>query len=93
MYPIIANKGENLVKAIERDGVNRNSIDTKNMTNKFTCDIITSVAFGMEANTLNGENQRFSTLIQAIFGGAEFASTRRMGVMILINVFPNVAKK
>ncbi len=93
MYPIIANKGENLVKAIERDGVNRNSIDTKNMTNKFTCDIITSVAFGMEANTLNGENQRLSTLIQEIFGGADIASPKRMAISFMLAMFPNVAKK
>ena len=53
MYPIIVDKGDNLVKAIERDSTGGRSIEAKNMMMRLTCDIISSVAFGMEANTLN----------------------------------------
>lgn len=89
MYPIIINKGDNLVAAIEREASNGRSIEAKNMMSRFTVDIISSVAFGMEANTLQNENLRLLVLLREIFGGGAID----MAKFFFMASFPNLSKK
>lgn len=89
MYPIVVNKGENLVAAIERESVDGKFIDTKDLTNRFTVDIISSVAFGMEANTLNGENEDILVIFKDIFGAEGIAILK----LFFIFGFPKFSKK
>lgn len=89
MYPIIVNKGDNLVAAIERTSANGRSIEAKNMTSRFTVDIISAVAFGMEANTLQNENEFLLKITQEVFGAGSFDLAK----FFFMASFPNVSKK
>lgn len=68
MYPIIINKSDNLVSAIEEKMKLNQSIEMKDVLNRFTVDIISSVAFGMEADTLKNQNERLIVMFREVFG-------------------------
>jgi cytochrome P450 family 6 len=68
MFNTIKDKGENLVAAIERNSKNGQSVDAKHPACRFTIDIISSVAFGMESNTLNGEHPELVKFNKEVFG-------------------------
>jgi cytochrome P450 family 6 len=89
MYPIIVNKGDTLVSTIERESANGRSIEAKNMMTRFTVDIISSIAFGMEANTLNNENEKLLKMLREIFGGGSFDTAK----FFFMTSFPNFSKK
>jgi cytochrome P450 family 6 len=55
MFEIMKSKGDVLAKTIGRES-QHGSILVKKIVHKYTLDTISSVAFGMEANTLNDEN-------------------------------------
>lgn len=87
MYHTISDKGENLIKAIELASKS-GSIDVKNMSNRFTVDVVSSVAFGMEANTLNNEHPEILQIMRQVSG----EEAPPMIVFFLLFAFPNVAK-
>jgi cytochrome P450 family 6 len=67
MYSTISNKGETFVKSLEKAS-NLKSVDIKDISNRFTIDVISNCAFGIDANTLNGENNEILQLFKTIFG-------------------------
>lgn len=87
MYQTISNKGDSFVKAIE-NASKSGSVEIKEMSNRFTIDIVSSTAFGMETNTLNYEHQEFVDLFQKVFIGAE-ASTLMVSIAFL---YPKLMK-
>lgn len=89
MFSTISDKSDNLTNAVERatKANSGKSIDVKNIVTRFTVDIICSCAFGIEANTLNGENQEVINITRKIFG-EEFSPVR----FFLLNSFPKFAK-
>lgn len=89
MYPIIINKGDNLVAEIERRIKSNPVIELKDLTNRFTVDIISSVAFGMEANTLKSDNERLLRIFKEVFGSESTAMLKFFFLM----AFPNFSKK
>ncbi|CAG9806322.1 unnamed protein product [Chironomus riparius] len=69
MYSTISNLGGNLIKAIERKTKNgKIPVDAKNVANRFTVDIISSVAFGMDSDTLNDQHQELLDIFKEVFG-------------------------
>lgn len=69
MYFTISNLGGNLVNAIERKTNNgKVPVDAKNVANRFTVDIISSVAFGMDSDTLNDKHQELLDIFREVFG-------------------------
>lgn len=66
MYNIISDKGDALVKKIELCG-GTESIDIKDVTNRFTLDVTSSCAFGLESNTLNNENPELFNIFKELF--------------------------
>lgn len=67
MYNTISDKGDNFIKAIERASQN-GSVEVKEISNRFTLDVVSSVAFGMEANTLKNEHEELVKIFRHIFG-------------------------
>jgi cytochrome P450 family 6 len=70
MYYTIGDKGQAFIKCLE-ESVNKNkAVNIKDITNKLTIDIVSSVAFGMESNTMMGEHPELTNFFKEIFGGA-----------------------
>lgn len=67
MYGTISDKGDNFIAAIEAAS-KKGSVEVKDISNRFTIDVVGSVAFGMEANTLKHENEELVTIFRNIFG-------------------------
>lgn len=87
MYHTISDKGDNLINAIEVASKS-GSIDVKNVTNRFTVDVVSSVAFGMEANTLNNEHLEILQIMKQVSG----EEAPPVIIFLLLFAFPNVAK-
>lgn len=87
MYNTIADKGQNFVTAIE-EASKSGSIEMKEMANRFTIDVISSCAFGMESNTLKQEHPEFVQLFKNIFG----VDGLSMFKQLFLSVFPKFSK-
>ncbi|CRL05217.1 CLUMA_CG018035, isoform A [Clunio marinus] len=90
MYNVISDRGDHFVKAIEKASSNGSSINVKDISNRLLIDIVSSVAFGMESNTLNNEHPEFVEVFKIVFGGDD--SSNFFLYFALIGMFPNVAK-
>lgn len=86
MFTTISDKGTNLVRAIEKAS-SLGSVEVKDMSNRFTIDVISTCAFGMETNTLNNENSEVENLFKRVFGGGDDLKKH-----ILVGLFPRVGK-
>lgn len=87
MYNTISDKGENFVAALQAASA-AGSVDIKEMANRFTIDVVSSCAFGMEANTLKNEHPEFVNVFKKMFqlnGPAQMKS-------IFVFLFPNLSK-
>lgn len=67
MYSVIADKGDNLVMAIEKAS-GHGSVNMKDIGNRFSVDVIVSCAFGMEPNTLKNEHPEYMKILKQILG-------------------------
>ncbi|KAL7026345.1 hypothetical protein ACKWTF_013877 [Chironomus riparius] len=88
MYPTINDKAKNFVSAVDRKSKNGDPIAVKDLANRFTVDIISSVAFGMEANTLNDEHQELIDIFREVIG----EDGPSMFFFFFVMAFPNFAK-
>lgn len=89
MYLTINDLGNNLVDRIDRMGKNGETVEAKSVANRFTVDIISSVAFGMDANTLNDQHQELLDIFKEIFG----AEGPSLLYFFFLFAFPNLSKK
>jgi cytochrome P450 family 6 len=89
MSVTVISKGENLIKTLERKSKHGATVETKDVANRFTVDIISAVAFGMESNTLNDEHKELIGIFKEIFG-AEGPSLLYFAFLLS---FPNLSKK
>lgn len=88
IYHTVSDKGVGLVKAIETESTKKGAIEMKNIANRFTIDVVSSAAFGMEANTLINEHPEFVDVFRKIFGeeGVSAAGS------FLLGMAPRLAK-
>lgn len=87
MYHTVSDKGMNLVKAID-DASKDGSVEVKDITNRFTIDVVSSAAFGMESDTLKYEHPEFVAIFRRIFGDEGNSKTSS----IVRGVSPRLAK-
>ncbi|KAG5669764.1 hypothetical protein PVAND_000058 [Polypedilum vanderplanki] len=88
MFNIIKDKGDSLVKAIEDSSKNGKSIDAKDPASRFTTDIISSTAFGMESNTLKGEHLELLKFAKEVFGSEGISALQFFFMM----AYPKISK-
>lgn len=88
MYSTISDKAKNFVNAVDKKSKNGDSVAVKDLANRFTVDIISSVAFGMEANTLNDEHQELIDIFREVTGD----EGPSMFFFFFVMAFPNFAK-
>ncbi len=89
MYPEIGNKVGALISAIDSKLESESSVELKNISIRFTVDVLSSVAFGMEAKTLSGENERILRIFKEIFPES---GSFRMFFLTIATTFPIIAK-
>lgn len=87
MYSTISDKGDNFVKAMEKAS-GKGSVDMKDISNRFTIDVTTGCAFGMESNTLKNEHPEFIKILRQILGEEGTGPIR----ILLMVAFPDFAK-
>lgn len=87
MYNTISDKGENFVQAVEKAS-RTGAVEVKNISSRFTIDVISSCAFGMESNTLNGANAELVQVVKDVFG----ADTITMIRFFFLNAFQDLSK-
>jgi cytochrome P450 family 6 len=89
MYFTISNLGDSLVRAIERKTRNgKIPADAKYFAHRFTVDALSSVAFGMEADTLNDQHQELLDIFKEIFGAGGPSQFR----LFFLFAFPKLSK-
>jgi cytochrome P450 family 6 len=87
MYDTISDKGEGFVRAVEKASES-GSVDIRDIASRFTTDIISNCAFGMEANTLNHENEDIVRIFHKIFG----AEGQGIVKLLFLLSFPKFSK-
>lgn len=88
MYSTIENLGKNFVSVVEKKSKNGDPVAVKDLANRFVVDIISSVTFGMEANTLNGEHEELTNIFREVMG----EQGPSMFFFFFIMAFPNFVK-
>ncbi|CAG9806321.1 unnamed protein product [Chironomus riparius] len=89
MYSKISRLGCKLVESIEKSTKSEKvSIDIKNVATRFTIDIISSVAFGMDSETLNDKNEELLDMFKEVIG----ANRPNVVKFLILSAFPNLAK-
>ncbi|CAG9806318.1 unnamed protein product [Chironomus riparius] len=88
MYFTVSSLGNNLIGAIEREINDKKSLEVKNIMIRFTVDVVSSVSFGMESNTLNGEHPEMIQHFREIFG-IEGSNTL---YFLMLFCFPDLSK-
>ena len=88
MYFTVSSLGNNLVSAIEKKMICDKSVEVKDIMTRFTIDVVSSVSFGMESNTLNDEHPELIQHFREVF---EIDSPNTLYFFFLF-AFPEVAK-
>ena len=87
MYNTISDKGAAFVEAIEKAS-SSGSVEVKDVSNRFTIDVISNCAFGMEANTQNHENEDLVKVFSKTFGEGGKGAIH----FFFLFAFPKIAK-
>lgn len=88
MYSTISDKGRIFVEAIDKASQS-GSVDMKDITNRFTIDVVSSAAFGIESSTLDHKNPELVSIFRKVFGDEGVGKLQQ----IMTAVFPNVSKR
>lgn len=88
MFHTISKLGDKLIAKVEEKS-KISSFDLKDVACRFTVDIISSVAFGMESNTLNYEHQELIDVFSEFNGPPD---SRKLFSFFFMMAFPNLAK-
>lgn len=85
MYPEISKHTRNLTESLSKNS----SVEFKDVAHRFMVDIVSSVAFGLESNTLNGENERLIQILKEIFPAGGSWDLMRF---FIVSTFPKFGK-
>lgn len=88
MYPLISNCAENLAKYIEEYSAKGKALEMKEVAAKYSIDVITTCAFGIQSNCLADPNAEFREFGRQIFDFSVYRSFEFMSTFML----PSVAK-
>ncbi|XP_070493933.1 cytochrome P450 6a2-like [Chironomus tepperi] len=88
MYFTVSNLGNNLISAIERKTKINKGIEVKNVMTRFTVDVVSSVSFGMESDTLNDKHPELIEYLRELFG----LDSPNILYFLFLFAFPDVAK-
>lgn len=89
MYPTLLKVADQFTQVLREKIIEDPIIDIRDMLARFTTDIISSVAFGLEVNSLRNPNSEFPRL------GRKTIETQRHNALIMafIDSFPKLARK
>lgn len=88
MYPVIVRVGEELANLFTKMQKEDPVIEVKELTARFTTDVIGTCAFGIECNSLKNPNSEFCVMGRKALNDVRLKPLGRM----LVNTFPNLAK-
>lgn len=89
MFPIIVDVSKRLSKTMNERMLKDKSVEIRDLMSRFTTDVIGNVAFGIDVNTMGGENETFLEM-----GKRSFNDSRHpQFIEGFIQLFPNAAKK
>lgn len=86
MYKLAQEHSKELVNLIERSS---DEINLKNISSRFIADVIGSVGFGIECNTLRGENEEITEIMRM----NDISDDATRAKFFFIHVFPTIAKR
>lgn len=89
MFSIIASFSEGLVNLVDDLTSNELGIDIKDVSMRFTADVIGSCGFGIECNALKDENSEMLKM----GGFFDIRDVKTRLNFFFVNVFPEIAKK
>ncbi|XP_054262255.1 probable cytochrome P450 6a14 [Macrosteles quadrilineatus] len=87
MFTLIEKCSEQLKKHLEPLALNDETIDVKDLTSRFTLDIISTCAFGLDVNTLQDSNADIFDISQLIFRQSKWKNVKRF----FMSTFPVTA--
>ena len=89
MYPTLLKVTQQLIQILQETIKREPIVDVRNILARFTTDIISSCAFGIECNSLHNSNSKFP-----IMGKKAIEEPRHNSfIMALIDSFPHIARK
>ncbi|XP_070493896.1 cytochrome P450 6a8-like [Chironomus tepperi] len=88
MFHTISKLGDKFITKVEEKS-KISSFDLKDAASRYTVDIISTVAFGMESNTLNYEHQELIDVFSEFNGPPD---SRKMFTFFFMMAFPKLAK-
>jgi cytochrome P450 family 6 len=86
MYTLAQQQSIELINLVDRT---EDEIDLKNICSRFIADVIGSVGFGIECNTLRGENAEITEITQM----NDIRDDKTRAKFFFIHVFPDIAKR
>lgn len=89
MFPIIASFSKDLVNLVDELSSNESGIDIKNVSTRFTADVIGSCGFGIDCNAMKDENSEMLKMGDLF----EIRDIKTKFNFFFVNVFPEIAKK
>lgn len=87
MFPIVKKLSQQLVETLQEECENQ-AMDAKDISARFTTDVIGNCAFGLECNSLKDPNTEFRVRAKRLFNLTRFETLK----IFLGVVFPNVMK-
>lgn len=88
MLPIMVKISEELYKVLKKESENEQAIDAKDISARFTTDIIGNCAFGIDCNSLLDANAEFRIQGKRLFN----LNNTEMLLNFMATMFPNVMK-
>jgi cytochrome P450 family 6 len=88
MFPTIVAIGKHFTTTLERETKISKELELKDLLARFTTDVIGSVAFGLECNSLNDPQSKFREYGRKVFSQTSFARFK----MLIKMTFPSLAR-
>lgn len=90
IYPLLEETGKNLVNFVknQKECLNGNGYEAKELCVRFTLNNVASCAFGLEGKCFEEENSFFRQLAREFFEPGSWANI----VMFVVSIFPSIGK-
>ncbi|XP_053675743.1 cytochrome P450 6A1-like [Anopheles nili] len=88
MFSTVTDVAEEFAKCMARESANRSDVEMKDLLARFTTDVIGSVAFGLECNSLKDPEAKFRAMGRKVFQPSSY----RVMKIFLAAQFPKLAR-